>query len=112
MIFSVLDMQTSTILDVLGNIVLLYTLLCSVIGMMKAGKWLKQNAGVRAKNGEICATAVFSVILAGLSCILLVVTGFPYPLFVFCLVGDVVLCLCMLLACRKERSAREERPVA
>ena len=104
MIFTVLDMQSSTILDVLGNIALPYLFLCSVIGMWKAGKWLKEYAGVQSKNGRIRATAVFSVLLAGLSCILMAITGFPYPLFVFALIVDGLLCLCILIACRKGKS--------
>ena len=104
MIFTVLDMQSSTILDVLGNIIPLYLFLCSCIGMWRTGKLLSKNAGVLAKNGEICATAIFSVLLAGLSCILLVVTGFP-TLFVYLLVGDALLCLLTLFACGKGKQA-------
>ena len=101
MLFSVLDGASSTMLDVLGTIAVLYLFLCSCIGMVQAGRRLMKNAGVRAKNREICATAIFSVLLAGVSCILMVLAGCPYPLFVFCLGVDALLCLLILFACRK-----------
>ena len=109
-IFTVLDAKAVTVLEVAGNLSGLYLFLCGCIGMWKAGTWLRTNAAVRAKNGEISATALFSVLLTGAACLLLKVTGAWAPVILDALIGNAVLCLLILFACRRQRTPVKTAP--
>ena len=103
MIFIVLDSQSSNLLLLLRDVSGFYLFMCASIGMWKAGRWLCASAGNTERDKTICATAIFSVLLAGLAIAVLAAIEFPTQLFVFALAGEGVACLFILLSCIKPK---------
>lgn len=107
------DQESITVLTVLERMIAFYVGLCGCFGMIKASGWLKKSAAVRARNGEICGTVIFSVLLQAVSLVVASALYLPKIMMTGMLIGaavNVLLCVFTLFACKKEKVEKTVTP--